>query len=790
MLIRDVARQFARRPGLTIVLIALIGTGAGIATAALSAVHPITVSRLPYSSDHLVVIRARQLSPVDDARLNVADYGFWRDNPPADLIAIAGYSSGPGFHSGDGPRRSSAYVTPGFLELFDGAAARGRLFEAGEFAAASPSCVISHALWVGTLGGDERIIGRSVTLTSLRPLTCTVVGVLSKQWVFPIADAPPPDVFLPMPISSADHIGTVRGQLLLFGHLRGGDSLASVTSTLQAGAQSAERTYRRLRQGRTVELLPLRQALYGPYHGSAQLVSLAVIALLLITTFNAAHLYSASLRRRAADFRIRTCIGMTQERLGRLLTAELAAVWVVAIALAFGVGLWLTIRLRGDAPLSLHVFARSADGSMSRLGLYALATTALSVCLCGGVPALQALREYSRSVLTLGPQYNDRDARRRWTDSLLVAGQIAFSLLIVTTASSALGSAYLAQSQPIGFEYAALRVLQPEPPAEYLLQKTDDLRTINESIYRRLISDHRVPVAMSIGFPAMGSAGTVTGTSDVSAMRVPSILVTSTFFDVVGVRFLEGGDVTGFDRGEPIAVLDQTAANALSPGQSAVGATIRDDGGVTRTVVGVVSAIGRDLLGKVKPTGYAFLPIGENTGDLVLFSYQGNSGNEEQIRAVVRDTLPGVYVPPQALQPFGTVLTRQRFFGALFGAAGAVAIALMMLGVLGVTVHYIVARSRELAIRSALGARPISVITVVVGRTVLLPCLAGIVVGAIAAVWSTAAMKTMWFNGQAFDLRILGLAAGLVMTAAIGAALAPAIRASRQPIAATIREVP
>ena len=270
---------------------------------------------------------------------------------------------------------------------------------------------------------------------------------------------------------------------------------------------------------------------------------------------------------------------------------------------------------------------------------------------------------------------------------------------------------------------------------------------------------------------------------DPAAMRYG---VTPGYFETLGIPVKEGRAFTDADRlGAPaVVVLNEAAARQLYPGGSAIGKRLQVGGSRPQsTVVGIVGNTlhrGMDSPQEMQ----VYIPAsqwGEESGmTLVVHTEMRSEAAIPSIREVVRRAVPAIGVSKVAtLERLMDISTADRRFAlALFGGFAAVALILATAGLYGVLSATVVERTREIGVRTALGAQRSQVLSMIVRQGMLLT---GIGLGAgLFATWgSTRIISTLLFGMSASDPMVVGSVVIVLLLAAFLASMLPALRASR-----------
>jgi len=269
--------------------------------------------------------------------------------------------------------------------------------------------------------------------------------------------------------------------------------------------------------------------------------------------------------------------------------------------------------------------------------------------------------------------------------------------------------------------------------------------------------------------------------------------VTEGYFQAIGAPVLQGrGFGPGDDEGsEPGVVVTRPLAERLWPGRSALGQQILWPAGseeaAPRTVVGVVGRVASSRASDDWP--HVFIPLRQSYAPrlmIVLRADAGASGLVEPVREVLRSVDPGLPMP--RLLPGEVVVARatrdQRATGSLGGGLGLLVLVLSAMGVYGVISLAVTHRTREIGLRMAMGATRGEIVRRVLGDALRLS-VPGMVVGAVLAAGTAAAVRSMLLGMSPLDPVSFLFAGGLLLVVVLGAGLGPALRASGiQPVRA------
>ena len=820
---RSSLRQIRGHPGFACAVIVTLALSVGAPTAVFTLADPMLFRPLPYpEADRVVRVRASGGDgPFGGGRVLLADFER-ATSQHRGFEAVADFSSAAGGQLEGLDATVLAYaVTPAFFDVLRLRPMLGRTFlpeehrPVGQGPGAGPPpdvALITHELWQAAFGGTASVVGQTVELAGPRSFRYRVVGVLPRDFVFPDTFNQAPGLLLPGAVDPA-RVSDPRFGSGPIARLRPGVSLDAATDEMQAIFMAVEREHPTFPQGRTAQLIPLQEALFGSVRTPLLMLLGATACVFLLACANLAHLFMARLRARRREFGIRLACGAGRWRLSRLLVVEAATLAALGGLAAVVVGQWTFNVLTAQIPPLGHVYRLLPAALDWRVAGFAAVLVAGALVVFGVMPALRAARADVRdSLQSGGPSEPSRRGVR--SDDLLIVAQTSVSVGLLVTAALIVGSFVALAFQPLGYQPQEVRTItveladtEEEEPGAVEAAAADGARAelteaeaaaaerarqmqLRRRIYERLRERLPVPVAAGGGVPGLTlPMGARRADGPESDRRLVAFPASSTFLDVFGVTLLRG---RMFDDGEafsnaPVAVVDQRAAEMLWPGEDAIGKQIRDSRDVLRTVIGVTNTLQTDLRDPDRPAAVAFLPFDERARPFSLCVRPGRLQIPlDQVRAVVHEVAPQAVVGGYPLRPFERVLGQPRFLAVLLGTLGVLTIVLTLVGVFGVVNHEAARRTREVGIRMSLGADAGRIRWMVLRRA-LGPAAVGVAAGLGASLWWTRTLQSLLFELSPQDPVTFGMTACLLLACVALASLIPAWTASRLDPAEALR---
>jgi putative ABC transport system permease protein len=804
--LRYAVRSLVRVPGFTVVAVLTLALGIGGNAAIFSAVNAVLLKPLPFpGADRLVIVWGRNAAGQSVA--SWPEFEDWRAQTQSfDALSVWRPQSVNFTGSGEPERLVGAFVSGSLFPMLGASPQLGRVFEPAETEPASvrPVVVLSQGLWRRRFGGDRGILGRSLVLNG-QPLA--VIGVMGPE--MEPGRAPfdayfmGTDAWIPAPyFPNANSLQRGQTEWLVAGRLRTGVTRAQAQADVEVVARRLEQAYPDTHAGRTAFVKPLQEDLVEGVRPALLVLLGAVGLVLLIACGNVANLLLARASNRQREIAVRSALGAGRRRIARQLLTESLLLAVAGgtcgLAVAYGgvrALVWLlaqsgrTALLPADVGLDALVVAFTAGVSI------------LTGLLFGALPALQASRPDLGAVLKEGRGSGAGVSRRRFRDALVV-WEVALSMVLLIGAGLLLKTALALHRTHPGFRTDRLLTWEFRlPPSKY--REPEQIATFYRHVLERLRAVPGVESADLVrAIPFSGNAGgeqyVVEGREEPPAGKEPraqSNIVSTGYFHTMGIPLLSGRVFDDHDRADkpPVVVINATMAGQVWPGENPVGRRLRFKGrDGWATVIGVV--------GDVKHTGLDQQPVAQvystHDQDPRIFAclVARTKGDPLAMAGALRQAFWSV--DPE--QPVWKVRSMEdlmrgsrgsaQAMATLVGVFAGVSVILAAVGLYGVMSYAVSARTREIGIRMALGARSREVMRLVVGRGLALTAVA-VVVGVAGAAALSRLLASLLFGVTATDAVTFAAAAGLMVAVSFLASYLPARRAARvDPLSALAEE--
>jgi putative ABC transport system permease protein len=792
---RYALRLLRRSPAFTIVATLTIAIGVGANTAMFSVVRAALLAPPPFADpDRLAVVWEGY--PPQMPRAAVSAPGFLDIRDSREIFADAAAFSLTSLNltgGGEPERVVVARVTHSFQPVLGLRLALGRWFDAAEDAPnQNDAVVLSDGLWRRRFGADASVVGRSI---SLNDRSYRIVGVMAVDGYPKHAEA-----WVPIAFTPAQRAADSRGSQYLdvIARLRPELTREQAAAALQARARIVRAAYYADTPAWTLGMRPLRDEITGAAR-PVLLASFGAVGLvLLIACANVANLLLARAADRRRELAVRSALGAAPSHLRRQLLAEAAwlglagaaggilIAWLARPALAMAVG--RAFPTLAAPTLDLRVFA---FGMLAAIG---------STAAFGVAPAWQVSRTDLRASLVDG----DRGTPGRRARRAFVGAELAMAFALLVGAGLLVRSFARIVAIDPGFRVDRQLTLRVSLPA-VRYPAAADRAAFWSRVLDRLASLPGVRAAGGVSelpLSDMRNMGTfeIEGRPSAPADLPHANLRSASpgYFAAMGIRLVDGRWFDDRDgAGTPrVALVDELARARYWPGGTAIGhrVTFSDDADgrpIWNEIVGVVQTVHHDSLEEtVRPTLYLALAQRPTSSAFAVVRAGGDPSRlAAEARAAVRaiDPLLPIYDTRTLEARLAESVGARRIATSLIAMFGIVAVALALIGVYGVVSYDVGRRSKEIAVRMALGASRPVVLALVIGGGVRLAAM-GIACGFVLALATARMASTLLFGISPYDPSTYVTLAAALLVVTTAATFVPARRAATVEPSETLRQ--
>ena len=819
--IRYGLRALRRNPGFAVVAVLSLALGIGATTAMFSLIYAVLLHPFPYAGADRVTnpIMIDDRYPDEYTYFELSKTQLDEVRHAAPVESVLGFNGSHMEITGGGLPEDiwGVYFTENAETFFGVRPLLGRMIEPSDAAnGGHPVVVLNYRFWQHHFGGDPRIIGRTLEMDHS---PYTIVGVMPRSFAFndivgvgdvylpislmrPVANGPPID-YLPWiklrPQVTPSAANAALGPIVFEGKK-------------QPPKDSADH--------RHLALQPIIMPYQQDLGRTLTLLLAGVVLLLIIGCANCSILLLARGRTRQHELAIRTAIGASRWRIVRQLLVEALVISCAGAVLGVAASYWLA-RL----PLLLSPESFPAE-SVIRINASVLAFSVALALLCGilfGLAPALRLSHNDPSRALPGRQAGVVAAPQKHRWSILIAAQVALTLLLLATAGTAIRGFLRLTQMPLGYDPANVMQLgislHVHDPAEWRRFQSREARAAYiEQIRQKIASVPRVSM-VAVGISATPpdadaqSSFLVDGTANGEQQQARVMLVDQRYFAALRIPLLQGRvwNADENSRGDFVAVVNHAFATRYLSSSGALARQLRIPGltphnryqavsaqsTAWRQIVGVVGDARNDGVDQpVVPAIYIPYSSAMQAWAQFLVRTEGDpltclhairaaiaSVHSDQQISSTASAYNGTFSLSEAIER-DAQYSRQRLFSVLFGAFSAMALALALVGIFSLVAYSVSQRTTEFGVRLALGA-PRAHVLWVAARIALVSAAAGIVIG-LALDSFLGAILAHWMQNT-FAAGSLFAAAALLALGALLACLLPARHAIAVPPAEALR---
>lgn len=780
-------RSLVKSPAFTAVAIATLALGIGVNTAIFSVVHSVTLAPLPYTQpDQLVSIWSQNVQQGDRTGLSPAGFReLEKQLRPAESLAASYYN----YYNLTGVEKptqiTGGQVTQDYFRVFGVKPALGRTFFPEDArSVATPTVVLSHALWLAQFGGRTDIVGQRITLDDQPHI---VIGVMPKSFKEPLGNQA---LWRVIPNEGGENLTTNARYWSVTARLKPGINPATVATELATISARFAKDDPKSNEGWEIRMTPLREIVIGDYSKGLVLVVSASLLVLLMTCANLTglQLVRASTRRR--EVAVCLAVGASRWAIIRRQLAESLLFTAAGTAAGVMIGWWGLDTLLSS--FSGSWLPRLDEISLNPVALGMSVAVALATGLAAGLlPALHSAKADVNDALKSAGKGSSGGGAVRLRGGLVVA-QMVITLVVLACAGL------------VAKSFASILRVNPGLRTDHTLSMVLYLTGTRYDSPAKQIAYFQTIIGKVRAFPGVENAAftqtmpfrwgipaafSIEGSAEDSS-RLPRPFhdsVSPSYFATMGIPLIAGRLFTETDdiNAPRVVLLSKSTAERFFPNQDPIGRRLILVGATTNnvmTVVGIVGDVTRNGLTSPSPFQvYAsFHQRGRIFATLLVRSKQSAESLTHAVQQAIWSVDPNQTVSEIATvgQVVKTSLTQQQLYVVLFSLFAVLALLLAALGLYGLVSYSAAQRTREFGIRTALGAQSSDIVRLVLGHGLKLTAL-GLLLGLAAAFGAVRLIQGLLFQTSTYDPLVFAGVVLLLVGIALLAALLPARRAAR-----------
>ena len=800
--LRYAGRMMRKKPGFAAVAIITLVLGIGANTAVFSVVNGVLLRPLPYPhADRMVLLAetAKTRGRVEGMSVGWQDYLDWRRQARSfEHLGVYRNQNLNLTGSGDAERLNGALLSSDAMDAVGIRPLLGRTFVPQEDNAGTPPvAILSERLWRNRFTAAPGIINSTITLDGRN---YTVVGVMPFSMRFPSRLT---DIWVPlglyvnqMPSDRGNHPG-LQG----VGLLKAGVSFDQARSEMETIAQRIGQQFPDTNSLVSVRMLSYYEAAVGSVRQTLLALLAAVLFVLLIACVNLANMTLARDESRLRELAVRSALGASRSRLVRQLLVE--SFLLSSIGASLGL-LWAWAALKALATSQLTSIPRMDLLSIDvRVLIFTCFTTVVVALLFGLWPALRAT--------TLNAQVSLKDlthtiARRSRMRPFLVVAEVSLAMVLLVGAGLMTRTFSSLTSIDLGFRPEHVVTMRLSlPPRNY---PTPQWIAFHQNLLSRIAN---LPSVQAEGISSLTPLSGNGNESGIFPDNVPLdadpnhsagctfSAVSGGYFAAMGIQMVKGRTFTEGDApdGPPIIVVDEATASKFWPGEDPIGHRVAfefrgmspaDPRPIWRQIVGVVHTVRHYDLTSINPRVQVYVPYTQPAlwyqtmpvMSLMVRTAMEPSALVSSVRhevAALDPVLPVFSVSTMSTY-IDDVLEQPRLGMDVMAGFAALALVLAAVGIYGVLSYSVSQRTREIGIRTALGASRSNIMGFIMRGAIILIA-AGVVIGVVVSLSSMRLIRGLLYGVSTTDAATYGLVAAVLILVALAATYIPARRASR-----------
>jgi putative ABC transport system permease protein len=787
-------RGLRKTPGFAMVAVATLALGIGTSTWCFNLVRQWVLQAVSYPhSERLLVAWEIDTKKGWTGQASAPDYLDWREQNH-EFERLAAWSTRQFNLTGmDVPERiAGARVSPELFSTLEVTPMIGRDFRQEENQAGKGQvALISYGFWHERLNSDPNLSSKTILLDGER---YTVIGVMPENFHFTLMGRT--SIWVPLALTEKERTNRATGWLNVIGRLKPQITLNTAQKSMSAIAQQLEKQYPDSNTHSGVLLRSLADEI-GQNTGKQGIYSGFVIGIciLLIVCTNIASVYLARALLRRKEMTVRMALGAQRFRLARQLLAESLLLVPAAVGLGLGVSVlganWATAAIpydnRGYLPNYGEIHMDWATF------IYATVVALLSVLLFTLAPMMEANKlDLTGSLKEMSGSSSTSLAGRKMRRALVVA-EIVLALVVLVPAGLLSKSLANRFKEDPGFQpdhvltaKMNLPVAKYRDPAQIW---TFDQRLLDQIRALPQVESAGLSVSIPFGHSYGGAELWIEGRPAPKPGEVPGMAITSVtpgYISAMGLHLVRGRFISDADgaANPGVIVINQTLAQRYFSGADPLGHIIHLSSNDTlpRTVVGIVEDIKTSGMDE-EPANQSYIPMAQSPSRSIAVVMR-TTAEPLSLVTSLRESLKTIDQdqPISDILPMTQRISDQEapylIFAQFTGGFGVMALFLAAIGLYGVMAYLVENRSREIGIRMACGARPQTILWLVLSGNLRLVA-TGLSIGLVLAGIVAQLLQSMLYRVKAYDPGTYASAMALMCAVVLLASIVPLRRAAK-----------
>jgi putative ABC transport system permease protein len=795
--IRFALRMLSKDPIITAVCLLALALVGGINTSMFSIVNGVLLRSLNYPNPEQLLLLQESNPAVFEGpfRVSAASFLDWKNQTTIFQDMAAGnFASFNLTGQGDPEKLEAESVTSNLFRTLGIGAMKGRTFlDEEDQPNAQPVLVISHGFWQRRLGGRDDVLGKSLCLDDRN---YTIVGIMPPDFLFPHR-VPQAEVWVPLQVNDRFLMKRNDRILSVVARLKPGKTIEHARAELSMIAMRLSLQFPDTNSGWGVYAVKFQDSVVGEFHANLLILLAATGFLSLMASANIANLLLAHAFKRRREVAVRVALGASRLRVVRQ--------FLIENVLLFLLGGTLSLLVAHE---SAGFFAASIPGMAlwkHQIGIdYTVLAFTFGISLFSGlifglIPAIRASCPDMNELLKDTASTASGSRKSHGANRFLIVFEISLAMVLLIGAGLLIKSYVRLSQKRLGCDprdVLTLRVELPDP-------KYREDERVAAFYHEAILNLQRIPQVTAAGIvdTALGS-GIFTSSifiesrqpspSD-SSLKVKTCVASRGYFAALGIPLLRGQLFAEEKQGPDVAVISEKLARRYWPNEDPIGKRVTyydPRTGPWMTIAAVVGDVRQEEFREVSP-GTIYEPYYQAFQGATTFVIR----TQFDCRKLIPTAKSAIWEADKNL-PIFQVMTMEdilsdsiaepRYYMALLTCFGAMAVLLAGAGIYAIVAQYTRQRTREMAIRFAVGAADADIVRLLLKQGMALAW-KGILAGVLLSLWLTRALANLLYGVSPTDPITICSAASFVVLMIAVASFIPARQAVRLNLVDSLR---